>query len=60
MQGHYDYGDGRKKEDSNYMIFSKRNCNYPQYKYAMWFLSQFPAAGEWSGPALITMGIASR
>src|SRR5213075_987714 len=32
MQGHYDYGDGRKKEDSNYMIFSKRNCNYPQYK----------------------------
>ena len=22
MQGHYDFGDGRKKEDPNYMIFS--------------------------------------
>jgi nitrate/nitrite transport system substrate-binding protein len=41
MQGHYDYGDGRKKEDPNYMIFSNRNCNYPQYKYATWFLSQY-------------------
>ena len=41
LQGHYDYGDGRKKEDDRYMIFSKRNCNYPQYKYAVWFLSQF-------------------
>ena len=33
MQGHYDFGDGRKKEDPNYMIFSSRNCNYPQPKY---------------------------
>ncbi len=41
MQGHYDYGDGRKKEDPNYMIFHDRNCNYPQPKYAMWWLSQF-------------------
>jgi nitrate/nitrite transport system substrate-binding protein len=41
LQGHYDYGDGRKKEDENYMIFSKRNCNYPQPKYCKWFLSQF-------------------
>jgi nitrate/nitrite transport system substrate-binding protein len=23
------------------MIFSKRNCNYPQPKYAKWFLSQY-------------------
>lgn len=41
LQGHYDYGDGRKKEDPNYMIFSTRNCNYPQTKYARWFLSQY-------------------
>ena len=41
LQGHYDYGDGRTKEDSNYMIYSGRNCNYPQPKYAKWFLSQY-------------------
>ena len=41
LQGHYDYGDGRKKEDPNYMIFSSRNCNYPQPKFASWWLSQF-------------------
>jgi nitrate/nitrite transport system substrate-binding protein len=41
LQGHYDYGDGRTKEDPNYMIFSSRNCNYPQAKYALWFLSQY-------------------
>src|SRR5262245_25039285 len=41
LQGHYDNGDSRKKEDPYYMIFSKRNCNYPQYKYAIWFLSQY-------------------
>ena len=41
LQGHYDYGDGRKKEDDYCMIFSRRNCNYPQLKYATWFLSQY-------------------
>lgn len=41
LQGHYDYGDGRTKEDPNYMIFSSRNCNYPQLKYAKWFLAQY-------------------
>jgi len=41
LQGHYDYGDGRKTEDPNYMIFSERNCNYPQPKYVKWWLSQF-------------------
>jgi nitrate/nitrite transport system substrate-binding protein len=41
LQGHYDYGDGRKKEDPNYMIFSERNCNFPQPKFAKWWLSQF-------------------
>ena len=41
LQGHYDYGDGRTKEDPNYMIFNGRNCNYPQPKYAKWFLAQY-------------------
>lgn len=41
LQGHYDYGDGRTKEDPNYMSFSARNCNYPQPKFAKWFLSQY-------------------
>jgi nitrate/nitrite transport system substrate-binding protein len=41
MLGDYDFGDGRKKKDPNYMIFSSRNCNYPQAKYCIWFLSQY-------------------
>lgn len=57
LQGHYDYGDGRTKEDPNYMIFSDRNCNYPQPKYAVWWLSQFrrwgmlPTAPDYEGVA---------
>ncbi|MBI3881753.1 MAG: ABC transporter substrate-binding protein [Verrucomicrobia bacterium] len=55
LQGHYDYGDGRTKEDEFYMHFSKRNCNYPQPKYCKWFLSQFrrwglvPSAPDYEG-----------
>jgi nitrate/nitrite transport system substrate-binding protein len=49
MQGHYDYGDGRKTEDPNYMIFSNRNCNYPQPKYAVWWLTQFRRWGMVEG-----------
>ncbi len=41
LLGKYDYGDGRTKQDENYMIFSQRNCNYPQAKYGTWWLSQF-------------------
>jgi nitrate/nitrite transport system substrate-binding protein len=57
LQGHYDYGDGRKTEDPNYMIFSSRNCNYPQPKYLKWWLSQFrrwgmvPQAPDYEGIA---------
>ena len=51
LQGHYDFGDGRKTEDPNYMIFSDRNCNYPQPKYAKWFLSQYRRWGMVEGPA---------
>jgi nitrate/nitrite transport system substrate-binding protein len=49
LQGHYDYGDGRVKEDPNYMSFSARNCNYPQPKYAKWWLSQFRRWGMVEG-----------
>jgi len=49
LQGHYDYGDGRKKEDEFYMHYSKRNCNYPQPKYAKWFLSQYRRWGLVTG-----------
>jgi len=41
MLGDYDYGDGRKLQDPNYMIFSERNCNYPQPAYGKWWLTQF-------------------
>jgi nitrate/nitrite transport system substrate-binding protein len=49
LQGHYDYGDGRKKEDDHYMIFSGRNCNFPQPKYCKWFLSQYRRWGLVTG-----------
>ncbi|HET7541205.1 MAG TPA: CmpA/NrtA family ABC transporter substrate-binding protein [Polyangiaceae bacterium] len=49
LKGDYDYGDGRKKQDENYMIFSKRNCNYPQAKYSTWWLSQFRRWGMVEG-----------
>jgi nitrate/nitrite transport system substrate-binding protein len=49
LKGEYDYGDGRKKQDENYMIFSKRNCNYPQAKYSTWWLSQFRRWGMVEG-----------
>ncbi|HEY5741543.1 MAG TPA: CmpA/NrtA family ABC transporter substrate-binding protein, partial [Terrimicrobiaceae bacterium] len=41
LQGKYIMGDGRKFRDPNYIIFSERNCNYPQPKYAKWWLTQF-------------------
>jgi nitrate/nitrite transport system substrate-binding protein len=49
MLGDYDFGDGRKKKDPNYMIFSSRNCNYPQPAYAAWWLSQFKRWGMVTG-----------
>jgi nitrate/nitrite transport system substrate-binding protein len=41
LLGQYDYGDGRKEQDKYYMIFSSRDCNYPQRAFGMWWLSQF-------------------
>ena len=49
LQGKYDYGDGRTKQDPNYMIFSNRNCNYPQPKYATWWLTQLKRWGMLPG-----------
>jgi nitrate/nitrite transport system substrate-binding protein len=49
LLGDYDMGDGRKKKDANYMVFSGRNCNYPQPKYVKWWLTQFRRWGMVSG-----------
>lgn len=49
MLGQLDYGDGRKIDDPNPMHFSKRNCNYPQPKYGLWWLTQFRRWGLVTG-----------
>jgi nitrate/nitrite transport system substrate-binding protein len=49
LQGKYDFGDGRALQDPDYMVFSGRNCNYPQPKYAVWWLSQFRRWGMVQG-----------
>jgi nitrate/nitrite transport system substrate-binding protein len=49
LLGELDYGDGRKVKDSHPMHFSRRNCNYPQPKYAKWFLSQYRRWGMVAG-----------
>eukprot|EP01035_Chromulina_nebulosa_P060418 gene60418-82667_t len=49
LLGDLDYGDGRKVKDELPMHFSKRNCNYPQAKYAKWFMSQYRRWGMVTG-----------
>ena len=49
LLGELDYGDGRKVKDEFPMHFSKRNCNYPQAKYAKWFMSQYRRWGMVTG-----------
>ncbi len=49
LLGDLDYGDGRKRRDETPMHFGKRNCNYPQAKYAAWFLSQYRRWGLVTG-----------
>ena len=49
MEGKCDYGDGRVNNDLPYMIFHDRNCNYPQAKYGLWWLSQFRRWGMVEG-----------
>lgn len=59
MLGDYDYGDGRTKKDEKYMIFNARNCNVPQEKYAVWWLTQFRRWGMVEG-APDYQGVAKR
>jgi nitrate/nitrite transport system substrate-binding protein len=49
LQGKMDYGDGRTIQDEFYMHFSQRNCNYPQPKFAKWWLTQFRRWGMVTG-----------
>jgi len=49
LLGKVDYGDGRTKDNKNYMIFSERNCYYPQPAYAKWWLTQFRRWGMVQG-----------
>src|SRR5207237_2329142 len=50
LLGKYVYGDGRVEQDLNFMIFSIRNCNYPQQIYAKWWLTQFRRWGMTKTP----------
>jgi nitrate/nitrite transport system substrate-binding protein len=50
LQGRYDFGDGRTLQDPDYMVFNARNCNYPQPKYAVWWLTQFRRWGMVPSP----------
>ncbi|WP_395717765.1 CmpA/NrtA family ABC transporter substrate-binding protein [Prosthecobacter sp.] len=64
LMGELDYGDGRTKKDEDYMMFSGRNCNYPQPKFVKWWLSQFRRWGmvegtpDYDGVAKATAGTA--
>jgi len=49
LLGQLDYGDGRSITDPFPMHFSQRNCNFPQPKFAKWWLSQFRRWGMVSG-----------
>src|SRR6266487_403312 len=49
LQGKYDYGDGTKEQDPNYMIFNQRSCNFPSRTYGYWWLSQFRRWGMVKG-----------
>src|SRR5947208_2260324 len=49
MMGKYEYGDGRSEQDPNYMIFSERECNFPQKTFGLWWLTQFRRWGMVKG-----------
>jgi nitrate/nitrite transport system substrate-binding protein len=49
LLGDLDYGDGRKIKDEYPMHFSRRNCNYPQPKFGVWWLTQFRRWGMVTG-----------
>jgi nitrate/nitrite transport system substrate-binding protein len=50
MLGQLSYGDGRPAiKDEAPMHFSIRNCNYPQPKFGLWWLTQFRRWGMVTG-----------
>ncbi len=49
LLGNLDYGDGRTRRDEFPMHFSRRNCNYPQPKFGLWWLTQFRRWGMVQG-----------
>ncbi len=49
MLGDYDYGDGRKEKDPNYMTFFDRNTNFPWKSHGVWWLTQFRRWGMVKG-----------
>ena len=49
MLGDYDYGDGRKEKDPNYMTFFDRNTNFPWKSHGVWWISQFRRWGMVKG-----------
>ncbi len=49
LLGDLDYGDGRKVKDEHPMHFHKNNCNFPQPKYGLWFMSQYRRWGMVTG-----------
>ena len=49
LMGKYNYGDGHTEQDPNYMIFSKRNCNFPSRTYGYWWIAQFRRWGMVKG-----------
>ena len=54
-----DYGDGRRRDDLLGLTFRARNANYPQAKFALWWLSQFR---RWTMLPLVPdyLGVAAR
>ena len=51
MLGDYDYGDGRKEKDPNYMTFFVRNTNFPWKSFGVWWLPPISPLGDGQGSA---------
>ncbi|HEX9788319.1 MAG TPA: CmpA/NrtA family ABC transporter substrate-binding protein [Candidatus Binatia bacterium] len=49
MLGDYDYGDGKKEKDPNYMTFYDRQTNFPWKSHGIWWLTQFRRWGMVKG-----------
>ena len=51
MLGDYDYGDGRKEKDPNYMTFFDRNTNFPWKSHGVWWYQPVSPLGHGQGRA---------